>query len=155
MYSITTKWYAAFHGHNAQYIYVKIPEQFRADSDNRIRASISDNDSFVENLSLDSDTLTLIGKAGYNDLQPEETMLFRNADLASGDYTLSVEILNPADTVLAGINERFSKPYDGIPASGIDENNAICVKNGDTAELFFPVTPFGLNNLDIDDWVTE
>jgi hypothetical protein len=41
------------------------------------------------------------------------------------------------------------KRYDGYPAVGIDENNAIRI-NG---KLFYPVTPWGLNNASVDEWV--
>lgn len=70
--------------------------------------------------------------------------------MPSGEYTLTAQLKDGAE-VIAEINEYFSKPYEGIPEVGIDENNAIRV-NG---ELFFPLTPWGLNDLNFDEWIDE
>ena len=129
-------WHADFHCRTAQYIYVKIPGDLRSDPSNRLLVSVTGDNNY---------TYTYPERTG---LKPTETILLKNSDLPSGNYTFHAEVKSGSGTVLDKISERFSKPYDGIPAVGIDENNAMRIKG----ELFFPVTPFGLRNFEIDDW---
>jgi len=121
--------HASFHGHIAQYITVKIPTSVRSNAQNRLVVNIT-------------------GDNGYNSdiydktaLESEEKFLLKNSELPAGKYRFSVKLLDSAGNTLDQINEKFNKPYDGVPISGIDENNAICL-NG---KPFFPIQSFGLN----------
>ncbi len=144
-------WHADFHGHKSQYLYVKIPGELRKSDTARIAATITGDNNYSQQLSLNqpNEVLTLIDveKTDLTDLKSEEKILLNNSLLpgASGKYTLSVRITNAAGEIIDTINESFYKTYDGEPKVGIDENNAIRVDG----ELFFPIGPTGLNNADI------
>jgi len=124
-------WHADFHGHLAQYIYAQIPTVFTNDPTNKIKVTITGDNSY--------------SKVIYhkNNLQTEEKFLLNNSELPAGNYTLTAQILDSSDNILDELKEKFAKPYNGIPKVGIDENNAIRV-NG---ELFFPVTPYCISDI--------
>lgn len=129
--------HAEFHARIGQYIYVRIPADITINTTNILRVTLQGDNAY-------SSTLV----ADRNNLQPEEKYLLRNSDLPSGNYTLTTQILDGSGTVLDEIIETFSKPYDGMPMVGIDENNAIRV-NG---QLYFPVTPWMLYKIQLDIW---
>ena len=129
-------WHANFHTRIAQYIYVKIPGVITRDAANSLEMTVVGDNGY---------SATLVNKVN---LQPEEKILLQNSSLPAGNYTLQATLRNAAAQVIESISERFAKPYAGIPEVGIDENNAIRV-NG---ELFFPVTPCGLRNFDVEPW---
>lgn len=130
--------HAGFHSRIAQYIHVKIPSGYTSDPANIIVATIKNEKGYKTEL------------LKKNSLEAEEIVLLKNAELPAGNYTLSVQIQNSDGTVLDEVNRHFNKNYPGYPKVGIDENNAIRVNN----ELYFPVTPFGLNSVVMDDWAT-
>ncbi len=129
-------WHAPFHARIAQYIYAQIPSAAYSNPANRLRVTISDDRGYAA---------IVFEKAG---LAAEERFLFRNAELPAGNYTLTAQLLDAGNGVLDTVNEWFSRPYDGAPRVGIDENNAFHV-NG---QPFFPVTPWLLNWDDMADW---
>ncbi len=125
-------WHADYHGHLAQYIYAQIPTVFTNNPTNKIKVTITGDNDYSE---------VIYNK---NNLQTEEKFLLNNSELPAGNYNLTAQILDSSDNILDELEEKFAKPYNGIPEVGIDENNAIRI-NG---ELFFPITPFGLGNLE-------
>ncbi len=135
-------WHANFHGRTGQYIYAQVPGAATVNAANRISAAITGDNGYNE---------ILLDK---NDLQSEEKILLRNRLLPAGNYTLNVRLLNSDNTVIDEITKEFNKPYDGIPEVGIDENNAIRLKDSDYPEgkLFYQVTSCGLNNADVLNW---
>jgi PKD repeat protein len=130
---------ADYHARTAQYLFLQIPGAITAEATNRLNVTLSGDNAY---------TAVLADRTG---LQPEERVLLRNADLPAGNYTLTASVYDASDGVLDSITERFSKPYDGAPEVGMDENNAMRVQG----ELFFPVTPFGLRNFEIAEWAAE
>jgi len=129
-------WHANFHGRIAQYIYAQIPEEFTKDPTNKINATITGDTGYSK---------VIYNK---NNLQSEEKFLLNNSELPADNYTLTVQILDSGNNLLDEIIENFEKPYDGIPAFGIDENNAFR-RNG---ELFFPVSPWQLPTSQFASW---
>ncbi len=128
--------HADFNSRYSQKIITIIPPDISENSENRLYAVISGNKGFNSIL------------ADKNNLSDEEIILLNNFELPADSYTLSVQIKNEQGDVLDEIVETFNKSYNGEPAVGIDENNAVRL-NG---ELFFPVTPFHLNNENVADW---
>ncbi|MBN2709441.1 MAG: T9SS type A sorting domain-containing protein [Calditrichaceae bacterium] len=101
--------------------------------------------------------VTLNGESGY-----EEQIYFKEAGLEKNfeftmnlrtlntdDYTLRIELLNVDDVVIADDVRTFSKPYDGVPMTGIDENAAVCL-NG---EPVFFINTLGLRRGSINFWM--
>ena len=129
--------HANFHARTAQYITANIPDELISKSASRLVVKISSNKGY-ESIVYD--------KRG---LSKKERFLLKNGELKAGSYTLGAQLLDSSNNMIAEIKEYFDKPYDGIPQVGIDENNAIRV-NG---ELFFPVTPWGLNDMDFPKWL--
>lgn len=144
-------WHADFHGHRSQYIYVQIPDELRSDNTNTLYAQITGDNNYSQQLSLNNanDVFSLIDstKSDMSNLKAEEKILLNNMQIpgATDEYTLTIQIKNGSGVVLDTISESFNKTYDGEPKVSIDKNNAIRV-NG---ELFFPIGPTGLNNVDI------
>ncbi len=136
-------WHADIHARSAQYIYVQIPEQVTSNATNRMRVTISGG-------ALGGSVSELANKAG---LQSEEKVLLTNSNLngSQSDYILTTQLQDSTGTELYTLAERFSKTYDGAPRVAIDENNALRINN----LLFFPTTPWGLNNDDIAPWVDK
>ncbi|HDQ73495.1 MAG TPA: PKD domain-containing protein [Chloroflexi bacterium] len=132
-------WHAPFQARIAQYIYVQVPGQVHRDATNKLKMTVEGDNAY---------STVLVEKSS---LAAEEKVLLRNGDLPAGAYTLTAQLLDSGDAVLEEIQETFAKPYDGIPAMGIDENNAICVDG----EPFFPVTPWLLNEGYMEDWQTN
>jgi hypothetical protein len=99
----------------------------------------------------------IMGNNGYSKtifsksapLAGREDFILDLRSLGKGSYTLTVSMSGANNTVLCKTQEEFDKPYDGIPAVGIDENNSIRLKG----TLVFPITPFGLGRNDIRPWV--
>jgi len=119
-------WHAPFHARTAQYLYAIVPEGYTP----------SQVSARVESL-----------QGGYSQeltgttVDNKQRFLLNNASLPAGNYVVIAE-LNNGETVVSRIREKFSKPYDGAPVVGINENNAFII-NGST--LFFPIGPFMLN----------
>lgn len=134
--------HAEFHGHTAQWIYVQIPERLTADPTNVMEAQLSGGD-------LEYD-IRLAKRSG---LAAKERFLLRNAELAGSEnpYRLTVRLLDANNSLIYRLEDSFYKRYDGAPKVGIDENNSIRV-NG---KLFFPVTPWGLNNETVEGWANN
>jgi len=118
--------HAPFHTRTAQYIYVQVPEGYNP---SQVTLKIERTGGGY------SEELTGVTE---EDLQK---FLLVNADLPSGNYVVTAE-LTDGETTVSTIREKFSKPYDGAPIVGINENNAF-ILNGNT--LFFPIAPFMLN----------
>ncbi len=137
-------WHSDFHCRTAQYIYAKIPGEVTCDPSNRIRATISGGGM------AQGTEMVLLDKTG---IDTTEKFLLKNSDLpgASIDYALTVSLISNTGAVIDKRVEYFYKPYDGYPATGIDENNSIRI-NG---ELFFPVTTCALDNTYVPTWETN
>lgn len=129
-------WHAPFHARTAQYIYAQIPSAVYNNPTNKLKVSIANDNSY---------TATIFEKTG---LAAEEKFLLRNANLPTGNYTLTAQLLDVNDTVLDQLQEYFPKPYNSAPAMGIDENNAF-ITNG---QPFFPVTSWLLGKEDMPEW---
>jgi len=119
-------WHAPFHARTAQYLYAIVPDGY---SPSQVLARVE-----------------RVG-GGYSQeltgttVDNKQRFLLNNASLSAGDYVVIAELKN-GETVVSIIREKFSKPYDGAPAVGINENNAF-VLNGST--LFFPIAPYMLD----------
>lgn len=136
---LTTKFeiiHANFQSRIAQKIMTIIPPDLISDATNRMIVSISGKKGYSEVL------------ADRTNLSEKEYFTLQNSKLPADTYKISIQIQNSEDEIIGEISEAFIKEYDGAPQVGIDENNAIRV-NGD---LFFPVTPFGLGNADVQAW---
>ena len=129
-------WRASFHGRIAQYVYVQIPENIRSTSANSLKVRIVKDQK---------DTSTLVNRSS---LKAEESFLFKNSELDSGNYEILADLLDASGKRISRIKEKFLKPYNGAPKIGINEHNALIV-NG---KPFFPVTPFILSKRDIPEW---
>lgn len=134
--------HADFHCHTAQWIHVRVPERVSSDPSNTMEAVISGGD-------LEYD-IKLARKSG---LSTYEKFLLKNAELKGSQnyYYLTVSLLDANNTVIYEMQEKFHKKYDGNPKVGIDENNSIRVDG----KLFYPVTPWGLNNGIVESWVNN
>jgi hypothetical protein len=134
-------WHADFASRIRQYVYAQVPGEVAADATNRLKVTLSLEGGGTHTL------------ADNNDLQEEEVFLIdhQNQTLAAGTYTLLAQLTTASGTVLDQITERYTKAMSGAPVVGIDENNSIRVNN----ELFFPVTPFGLNDANVAGWVAQ
>ncbi|MCP3921517.1 MAG: PKD domain-containing protein [Desulfobacterales bacterium] len=137
--------HAEFHARIAQYIYGIIPGIYTKNASNRLQAVITGGDLTEERMIIDKSSLQL-----------KEKFLLENYKLPGSekDYALKVRILSADGTLLEEKTEYFYKPYDGIPATGIDENNSFRNKVDDPSyprgKLFFPVTTCGLNNINVE-----
>lgn len=133
-------WHADFHARSAQYLYVQIPEIVTASASNRLRMSISGG-------ALGLSTIELTDRTG---LQSEEKVFMNNSllDGSQNDYILTSKLLDSSGDVMYTLSEKFKKIYNGMPRVAVDENNSMRVDG----ELFFPVTPWGLNNDNITQW---
>ncbi|HSD84489.1 MAG TPA: LamG-like jellyroll fold domain-containing protein [Anaerolineae bacterium] len=129
-------WHAPFQARTAQYIYAQIPSAAYRDPTNQLKVSVSGDNGYLA---------TILDKSN---LAAEEKFLFRNADLPTGTYTLTAQLLDAGNGVLDQMSEQFPKPYAGAPRSGIDENNSFRL-NG---QPFFPVTAWLLGKEDIASW---
>ncbi len=118
--------HAPFHVRTAQYIYAIVPEGYNP---SQVTVRIERTGGGY------SEELT-----GINEKDKQKFLLV-NADLPSGDYVLTAELID-GETNVRTIREKFSKPYGGAPEVGINENNAF-ILNGE--ELFFPIAPYMLN----------
>ncbi|HRZ27113.1 MAG TPA: PKD domain-containing protein, partial [Spirochaetota bacterium] len=128
--------HADYHARYAQYLYVQVPGEMTVDPENTLVVTVGGDNGYEDELF-----------RGDN-LAAEERVLLDNSALPAGNYTVRAELRDGSGAILEALVERFSKPYDGAPDVGVDENNAIRIKG----ELVFPVTPFGLRNYEIDDW---
>lgn len=120
---------APFHSRLAQFITAKIPGSITSNSSNRL----------VVTLSRDGGTPVEI----YNksSLKSEEKFLLEQRDLLAGNYRLVSELRDAGGRSLSRWVEKFEKPYDGIPETGINEWNAICVDG----KPKFIITPYMLD----------
>ncbi|MFP4661701.1 MAG: fibronectin type III domain-containing protein [Halanaerobiales bacterium] len=119
-------WHAPFHARTAQYLYALVPDGYMPEQVSlRVESLESD---YVEEIS----GITEDGRQKF---------LLQNAELSAGEYVIIAELRNGQE-VVSRIREKLSKPYDGPPEVGINENNAF-ILNGE--DLFFPMSPFILN----------
>ncbi len=144
-------WHAPYHSRISQWIYARLGNNISVDYDNSVTLDIGSHPAYRMTAVLTRDS------GGYSEtlfnadrsLNIEEKFFLNKSKLPVGNYTLSVKILNSlGGSVVEQIDEHFEKPYAGIPAVGIDENNAVRV-NG---QLFFPVTPWMLSNEQMAEW---
>ena len=125
--------HAPFHARTAQYIYAMVPESYTPP---QVELKIERDGGGY------SDELTGITEDSL------QKFLLVNSDLPSGNYVLTAELID-GETIVSTISDKFSKPYDGAPEVGINENNAF-ILNGE--ELFFPIGPCILNTSAIPLW---
>jgi hypothetical protein len=81
----------------------------------------------------EGDLLPEAGEAGR-----EYVFVADYSELAAGEHTLLVEILDASDEVVGSASRTWTTLHDGIPAVGINKDNAIC-RNGTP---YFPVMIF-------------
>ena len=132
--------HADFHGHTSQYLYFQVPDHITLDTGNKLEVTLN---GVTETGSDHWNKKTL------NSLKNQEKILLENAKLNTGHYLLKAVLYDSNNDIIDQLQERFYKPYNGIPDVGIDENNAIRIKG----ELYFPVTSWCLSNLDVGNWV--
>ena len=125
--------HAPFHARTAQYIYAMVPESY---TPSQVELKIERDGGGY------SDELTGITEDSL------QKFLLVNSDLPSGNYVLTAELID-GETIVSTISDKFSKPYNGAPEVGINENNAF-ILNGE--ELFFPIGPCILNTSAIPLW---
>lgn len=119
-------WHAPFHARTGQFLYAVVPEGY---DPSQVQLSIEKTGG------------------GYDrELQghitgDQQRFYLDNTALPEGEYWLTAELKND-DIVVSTLREKFSKPYNGAPAVGINEENAF-VLNGTT--LFLPIGPFMMN----------
>ncbi len=118
---------ANFNNRLAQYLYVQVPTAYR-NNQTTLRVKLQGDKGYNQ---------TLLSK---NNPSGEEKVLLDQKTLPQDNYVVIAELLDATNTRITGglWRDKFSKPYDGIPKVGIDENNSFRV-NG---ELFFPIGPF-------------
>ncbi|MDD5012400.1 MAG: LamG domain-containing protein [Candidatus Nanoarchaeia archaeon] len=147
-------WHAPYHARTGQWIYARLDNDPAVDYDNDVTLDISSYPAYrmTAVLTRDSGGYTETLFNADRSLNTEERFLLNNSKLSSGNYTLSVKILSSlGGSVVQQIDEHFEKPYNGIPTVGIDENNNFRL-NG---ELYFPVTPFGLDYDYVPEWANK
>jgi len=130
-------WHADFNSRSKQYIYTQIPGDITKTTTNKLKVTLTG----------DKGHSSVVYQKNGN-LQSEEIYLLDQSTLVSDNYKLTTQLLNASDVELERIEEKWIKGVDGIPEVAINENNAILVDG----ELFFPITPYGLNKNDIDDF---
>ena len=118
--------HAPFHARTAQYLYAVVPSGYSPDQ---------------VSVRLESSKGKMIQQLNGVTEDGKQRFLLENAKLPAGDYVIVAELKNGQETV-STIREKFSKPYDGAPEVGINENNAF-VLNG--KDLYFPTGPWMLN----------
>ncbi|NLO38672.1 MAG: PKD domain-containing protein, partial [Ruminiclostridium sp.] len=119
--------HAPFHARTAQYLYAVVPPDY---SPSQVSARLeSSNGTLIQHLN------------GVTTEDGKQRFLLENAKLTAGDYVVVAELKNGQETVSI-IREKFSKPYNGAPEVGINENNAFILNGKD---LFFPIGPYMLN----------
>jgi len=118
--------HAPFHARTAQYLYAIVPPDYSPDQVT-VRLESSEGD--------------LVQELPGETVDGRQRFLLENASLPAGDYVVVAELKDEFKTI-STIREKFSKPYDGPPEVGINENNAFVLKG---EELFFPLGPFMLN----------
>jgi hypothetical protein len=131
--------HADFHARTGQYIYANIPSELITYSAKRL---------YVRLFSQEGYNKVIYDKTG---IQPKEKIFLNNSALPAGHYTLAAQLIDSSGKVITEVDEFFEKDYNGIPEVGINENNAIVV-NG---KLFFPVTPWGLNEEVFTQWINN
>lgn len=149
--------HADIHARTGQYFIVKVPGEVSTTTSNKIYAEITGgNLSSAITLNDASDALTLTSNAGFDNLDTEEKILLKNRKLAGSEnqYKLTVRLLTSTNAIIDEYSVDFYKPYNGVPEVGIDENNALRIKTPGypDGKLFYPVTPYGLNDEDVIDW---
>jgi hypothetical protein len=125
--------HAPFHARTAQHIYALVPDGYTPSQIN-LRIERTGGGYSEELTGVTEDSL--------------QKFLLVNSNLPSGNYVLIAELIN-GETIVSTLREKFSKPYDGAPEVGINENNAF-ILNGE--ELFFPIGPCILNTSAIPLW---
>jgi|GEM_PF-1130789 len=126
-------WHAPFHARTAQYLYAIVTNEY---TPSQVTARI---EKVGGGYSQELTGITVNNKQKF---------LLNNASLPAGDYVVTAELRN-GETVVSRIREKFSKPYDGAPKVGINENNAFII---DGSTLFFPIGPFLLDKGGIPLW---
>lgn len=129
-------WHAPFHSRISQYIYAKIPLNIALNKSNKLKITINGSNGYSK---------ILINKPS---LKSEEKFLFKNSELPKDSYTLRADLYNAEGKIISYLKEKFDKPYDGIPAVGINENNALCINGRPT----FLVTGFLLSDYEYTGW---
>jgi hypothetical protein len=126
-------WHAPFHARTAQYLLAKVPGGYTL---SQVTVRVEKNGGGFSQ--------ELIGTT----VGDKQSFLLNNSSLSSGNYVVTAE-LKTGETVVSTIREKFSKPYDGAPLVGINENNAFVL---DGSTLFFPISPYMLNVSEIPLW---
>lgn len=127
--AVVELWMAEPHVRLAQKVYVQL---LNANPTDRLVATL--------------DGAVIFEKTG--DLQAEEVFTADYRSLGAGPHELRVEVRDAGGAVRGSAVKSWTQLRNGIPAVGIDENNAVCVDG----EPFFPVTPWGLDPRYFDDW---
>ncbi|MFP4015909.1 MAG: fibronectin type III domain-containing protein [Halanaerobiales bacterium] len=100
--------------------------------------------------------VTLYGEKGYiEQVFYKDGNLEKNFDfnldlrtLQADNYTVKIELMDTNNNILDSHIRRFTKPYDGLPVTGINENSAVCL-NG---EPIFFVHAYGLGRNSVPLW---
>ncbi len=71
----------------------------------------------------------------------EKAYLFDYTGLTEGSHHIDVELTTSADAVRATwTSTTWGTTHSGIPTVGINEDNAICFKNGSACDTYFPIS---------------
>jgi hypothetical protein len=84
------------------------------------------------------------------DMPAESKISVATTHLTAGTHHIDIEVQNASNTPYAAtqyVAQTFTTLHDGYPKVGINENNAICIRNaaGDGCDLYFPITGFQLS----------
>ena len=122
-------WMAEPHVRTHQYIYVQV-------------ANVDATDKLI---------VTLDGTEIYNRTfgvehtdQFEVKVLADYTGLSAGSHSLVSTVKTSANVTKGTATKTWTKLHHGYPAVGIDQNNALCIRNSDRTgcDLFFPITAF-------------
>jgi hypothetical protein len=78
----------------------------------------------------------------------KKTVLMDYTGLSAGEHHIDAVIKTSGGTTRMGTQvegkdlKTWTTTHDGIPAVGINENNAICIKNGSACDVYFPLVRF-------------
>jgi len=78
----------------------------------------------------------------------KKTVLLDYTGLSAGEHHIDAVLKTSGGDSRMGTQvegrdlKTWTTTHDGIPAVGINENNAICIKNGSACDAYFPVTAF-------------
>ncbi|MBM3212193.1 hypothetical protein FJZ33_08235, partial [Candidatus Poribacteria bacterium] len=130
-------WMAEPHVRTKQYIYIQLWNQNAGD-----RLYVTLNGKNVTGYPYTIQQSDVLENAST---KKEFKVLMDYTGLTAGTHTVSVQLKTSADTPKGNaITKTWTTLHSGYPKVGINENNAICLRNktGDGCDLFFLIAPY-------------